>query len=871
MRYHLGIDIGASGGRHIVGWVSDGKLLTREVYRFKNGMISKNGSVVWDTEKLYAEVLAGIAEAKRANMIPSTVAIDTWGVDYVLLDPAGEPILPVYAYRDGATDEVQAELSALVSEKELYARTGIQHQSFNSIYRLWCDKNQGRLDAAASLLMMPEYLAYRLTGKICHEYTNATTSALVNIKTGDWDYELIDRLGYSRRLFGKLSDAATAVGSFKREVQDAVGFDATVVLCPTHDTAAAVAACPLDADGVYISSGTWSLVGVENTVPVITERARRGNFTNEGGVNGTYRFLKNITGMWILQEIRRTADCTLSYDDMMRLARGSCYAKTVDPNAKELAAPENMADAIRELLNDKSLPLADVLACVYRSLAKGYADAVAEIECICGRSFDTVHIIGGGSKDEYLNTLTAEYTGKKVLAGPAEATAIGNIIFQVMYADSRITLEDARSMVKKSFEIKNIIGAKSMSRYSEAQKMYAHLGADTEKAIEILENTVISVHCWQGDDVCGFDSREALSGGIQATGNYPGKARTPKELMCDIDKAFSLIPGKKKLNLHASYAISDVPVERDSLKPCHFEKWVEFAKERGIGIDFNPTFFAHPMVKDGLTLSSPNEDVRAYWVRHGIACLRIAEYFAIETGYPCVMNIWIPDGYKDIPADRYGPRERFMKSLDEIISAGYDREKVYITLESKVFGIGLESYTVGSAEFCLSYADSRGITPLMDNGHYHPTESVADKISALLLFNDKIALHITRSVRWDSDHVVLFDDECREIAAEVVRNGLDKVFLATDYFDASVNRISAWVTGVRSLQKALLWALLQPADRMKRLQDASQMTELMVLNEEFKTAPFGDVWTEFLRRQNVVYDYLETIKEYEKKVLAKRT
>lgn len=412
-----------------------------------------------------------------------------------------------------------------------------------------------------------------------------------------------------------------------------------------------------------------------------------------------------------------------------------------------------------------------------------------------------------------------------------------------------------------------------MSRYSEAKKIYAEFGIDTEKAIETLKNVNISVHCWQGDDVIGFDSRESLSGGIQTTGNYPGKANTPDELMADYDKAFSLIPGKKKLNLHASYAIFEdgEPVGRDKIEPKHFKRWVEFAKARGMGIDFNPTFFSHPMVKDNLTLSSPDEEVRKYWVNHGIACLKIAEYFATETGIPCVMNIWIPDGYKDIPADRLSPRARFKKSLDEILDTPYDKSKVYVTLESKVFGIGLESYTVGSAEFCLSYSDYKGITPLMDNGHYHPTEMVSDKISSLLLFNEKIALHVTRAVRWDSDHVVIFDDETKEIAKEIVRNdALDRVFIATDYFDASINRISAWVTGVRNVQKSLLFALLQPDFRMKELQGKNDFTEIMYLSEEMKTMPFGDVWDEFLARENVSKNYLSEVKKYESEVLLAR-
>ena len=412
-----------------------------------------------------------------------------------------------------------------------------------------------------------------------------------------------------------------------------------------------------------------------------------------------------------------------------------------------------------------------------------------------------------------------------------------------------------------------------MERYLQTKEIYAKYGIDTENALAKLKDTCISVHCWQGDDVVGFDNKGSLSGGIQTTGNYMGRARTPEELMADFDKVLSLIGGKKKINLHACYAIYEDGDEagRDKLEPKHFAKWLSFAKERGIGIDFNPTFFSHPMVKDNLTLSSPDDEVRRYWIEHGKACIKIAEHFAKETGVPCVMNIWIPDGYKDIPADRLSPRARFKASLDEILSVPYDKSLVYVTLESKVFGIGMESYTVGSAEFCLSYSDKKGITPLMDNGHYHPTEVVSDKISSLLLFNEKIALHVTRAVRWDSDHVVIFDDETKEIAKEIVRNdALDRVFIATDYFDASINRISAWVTGVRSVQKALLFALLQPNERLKELQAANELTEVMYLQEEMKTMPFGDVWQEFLRREGVCENYFDEVKKYENEVLKNR-
>ena len=411
-----------------------------------------------------------------------------------------------------------------------------------------------------------------------------------------------------------------------------------------------------------------------------------------------------------------------------------------------------------------------------------------------------------------------------------------------------------------------------MNAYTLAKERYAALGVDTERVLNTLKDVTVSVHCWQGDDVVGFDAKEALSGGIQTTGNYPGKATTPEQLMADFDEVLRLTPGKKKLNLHASYAIFEDGefADRDAIQPKHFSCWVAYAKERGLGIDFNPTFFSHSMVKDGLTLSSPDETVRKFWVEHGKRCMAIAEYFAEETGKPCVINFWIPDGYKDYPADRLSPRRRYAQSMDEILSVPYDKTKVFPCIESKVFGIGLEAYTVGSAEFCTNYVNTRHITPLMDNGHYHPTELVSDKISSMLLFNDRLALHITRPMRWDSDHVVLFDDETREMMKEVVRaDALDRVFLATDYFDASINRISAWVTGLHSVQKALLYALLEPKT-LKALQDANNFTELMVRQEELKTMPFGAVWEEYLRRENIPQDYFAEIKRYEADVLSKR-
>ena len=411
--------------------------------------------------------------------------------------------------------------------------------------------------------------------------------------------------------------------------------------------------------------------------------------------------------------------------------------------------------------------------------------------------------------------------------------------------------------------------------FAEAKARYAAIGVDAEAAIAALQNIPVSLHCWQGDDVMGFDQDGPLTGGIQTTGNYPGRARTPEELMADIDRALSLTPGKKKLNLHASYAIFEngEKADRDALKPEHFAKWVAFAKERNMGLDFNPTFFSHPGIKDNLTLSSPDDDVRNFWIRHGQACVRISQYFAEETGIPCVMNIWVGDGFKDIPADRLSPRLRYKDSIEQIVAEPHDPRKVKITVESKVFGIGVESYTTGSGEFSLLMAATHeGIMPLMDNGHYHPTEMVSDKIPALLVFFPEIALHITRPVRWDSDHVVLFDDETKEMAKEIVRcGGLDRVNMALDFFDAGINRIAAWTVGFRSWQKALLNALLTPSAELAKLQDHGEFTELMVRQEEMKMMPLGEIWEEYCRVCGVKAEgWFDEIRKYEKDVLAKR-
>ena len=415
--------------------------------------------------------------------------------------------------------------------------------------------------------------------------------------------------------------------------------------------------------------------------------------------------------------------------------------------------------------------------------------------------------------------------------------------------------------------------------YESAKAAYAALGVDVDAAMTRLQSVPVSLHCWQGDDVRGFDTdpSKPLTGGIQTTGNYPGRARTPEELMADIDEVLKLCPGTKKINLHASYAIFEDGdwADRDKLEPRHFAKWVEFCKARGLGADFNPTFFSHPKC-DPLTLSSPNEDTRRFWIEHGKACIRISQYLAEELGQPCTMNIWTGDGFKDIPADRMGPRQRYKASIDEILSEPYDFNKVKPCVESKVFGIGVEAYTVGSAEFSLTYAamNKEKCIPLMDNGHYHPTEVVSDKIPALLAFFPEIALHITRPIRWDSDHVVRLDDETQEICKEIVRcGGLDgRVNIALDYFDASINRIAAWTVGFRSVQKELLQALLTPNAAFKAMQDEGRFTEMLVAQEESKTMPFGEIWAEYCRRAGVPEDgqWLAQVQAYERDVLSKR-
>jgi len=411
--------------------------------------------------------------------------------------------------------------------------------------------------------------------------------------------------------------------------------------------------------------------------------------------------------------------------------------------------------------------------------------------------------------------------------------------------------------------------------YQLAKDQYAELGVNAEQALERLSRVAISVHCWQGDDVGGFESAEGLSGGgIMATGAYPGKARTADQLRSDLEKAYSLIPGRHRLNLHAMYLESEAgPVARNQIQPAHFQRWIDWARELGIGMDFNPTFFSHPKAADGFTLASRDEAIRRFWVEHGIASRRVGEAIGRQLGSPCVTNVWIPDGYKDVTIDRKGPRELLEKSLDEIFAQPIDPACNLDSVECKLFGIGSETYVAGSHEFYLGYAVTRGKLLCLDAGHFHPTETIADKISSVLLFLDEILLHVSRGIRWDSDHVVILTDDLRAIAEEIVRGDfLDRVHIGLDFFDASINRVAAWVIGTRAMIKALLWALLEPTERLRQLEIDGDFTSRLAMVEELKTLPFGAVWDYYCLKTSVPpgMAWMDEVRRYEREVTSKR-
>ena len=453
MNYYLAIDIGASSGRHILGYIDNGRLKLEEIHRFENYITNQNSTLVWDIEHLVNEVKKGIAKCKEIGKIPCTVAIDTWGVDYVLLDESKKEIKPCYCYRDSRTNAVVDEVESLVSPARLYAKTGIQKQNFNTIYQLYADKKNGKLLKAKYFLMMPEYLSFKLTGVYKNEYTNATTTGLVNAKTKTWDNDILSALDLPSELFGALNTPSSLVGDLSADIQKAVGFNCAVLFAPSHDTASAVCACPMQDDDLYISSGTWSLIGTEITQPILGDNARQLNFTNEGGIDYRFRFLKNYMGMWLFQNIRRNLNKSMTYDEMMTLAMNCGEYKYFDVNDRTLVAPDNMINAIGKQICSDDLGL--IVNAGYHAGAKSYSEAVCEIEAVTGKRFNAIHIVGGGCQDKYLNILTRDYTGKSVTAGPIEATATGNIVSQIMH-DKKISLATARDLIKNSFDIKEI-------------------------------------------------------------------------------------------------------------------------------------------------------------------------------------------------------------------------------------------------------------------------------------------------------------------------------------------------------------------------------------------------------------------------------
>ncbi len=462
--YYLAVDIGASSGRHILGWMDKGKIRMEEIYRFENKLEKRNGHLCWDLDHLFHEVVEGMRKCKELDRIPASVGIDTWGVDFVLLDAHGNVLGNTVAYRDGRTKGMDEEVYKVISESELYGRNGIQKQLFNSVYQLMAIKMETPqlLERAERFLMIPEYLNYRLTGVAMNEYTNATTTQLVNAKTQDWDFELMEMLGLPTKIFGELNMPKTLVGPLSSNMAKRVGFQTNVVLPATHDTGSAVMAVPTNSDdSIYLSSGTWSLMGIERLIPDCTEMSRKHNFTNEGGYHHRYRYLKNIMGMWIMQNLRREFKHKYTFEELYELAHiGRYFTSTVDVNDDMFLAPDSMIKALQDYCEqtgqEKPETECELLYCVYRSLAKCYAKTVAEIETVTGRTYDTIHVVGGGCQDKFLDRLLVEVTGKEVYAGPVEATAIGNIMAQMLRDDVFEDLKEARRVVAKSFDVKRI-------------------------------------------------------------------------------------------------------------------------------------------------------------------------------------------------------------------------------------------------------------------------------------------------------------------------------------------------------------------------------------------------------------------------------
>lgn len=453
--YYLAIDIGASSGRHIVGWLEDGKLKTEEVYRFANGTESKGGHLIWDSERLFKEVVEGLKTAHIKGYTPKYIGIDTWAVDYALLDKDDKLIGGVYAYRDSRTERSSQAVHRIISFNELYQKTGIQFQPFNTIYQLYADKLSGKLEKAESMLMLPDYLGFLLTGIKKQEYTNATSTGLVNAETHNWDWDIIELLGLNRKLFGEIAQPKTVVGELKKDIADAAGYSATVILPATHDTASAVLAAPVDEESPYISSGTWSLLGIEQARAHTDEESRKANYSNEGSINGRFRYQKNIMGLWMIQSVKRELGGSVTFASLAEMAKCKESKITIDVNDNRFLSPKNMTEEIKKAVMS-NIGTASIMRVIYDSLAKSYAEAIEELERNTGKTYKTLNIIGGGSRDTLLNELTAKATGKKIIIGPVEATAVGNLIMQMSGAGEIKDLAEARRIIKKSFDIKEV-------------------------------------------------------------------------------------------------------------------------------------------------------------------------------------------------------------------------------------------------------------------------------------------------------------------------------------------------------------------------------------------------------------------------------
>ena len=851
-RYFVGVDLGATSGRVILATLCGEGIALEVLHRFPNRLLSIGGKYYWNIYSLYEEILHGLTLAGQRRIPVDSIGIDTWGVDMACVAADGTLAGLPRAYRDPYTNGVPEEFFRKIPRQEVYRRTGIQIMNFNSLFQLRAARGEGMsaLENAASVLFMPDALSYLLTGEKVCEYTILSTSQFMDPRTREIDGALLREAGVDPALFPRVVMPGQRIGVLCDAVARQTGLGAVpVVAVAGHDTASAVAAVPArNGRFAYLSSGTWSLMGIEVPEPIITEESYAMNFTNEGGVDGTVRFLKNITGMWLLEQCRAVwsrQGREYSYEEIVRMTEGAALSPgVIDPDAAEFAAPTDMPQAIRTWCAAHGVPSpaddAALMRLIFDSLAAKYAEVLGKL-----RRWAT----------SWCRRVPRAWSLRSPKCG---ATSAARSKRKHINRKNKTVILMKTELIEKAYAI--------------ARERYAEIGVDTEKALAALQNISLSLHCWQADDVTGFENRGGdLTGGIQATGNYPGKARNIGELRADILKAKSFIPGTHRLNLHEIYGeFGGETVDRDQVEPRHFQGWIEWAKEHGMKLDFNSTSFSHPKSGD-LSLANPDPGIRDFWVEHTKRCRAIAEEMGKAQGDPSIMNLWVHDGSKDLTVNRMLYRELLRDSLDRIFETEYDHMKD--SIESKVFGIGLESYTVGSNDFYIGYGASRGKIVTLDTGHFHPTEIVADKISSLLLFIPEVMLHVSRPVRWDSDHVTIMNDDTLELCKEIVRcDALDRVHIGLDYFDASINRIGAYVIGSRATQKCLMQALLEPLAQLRRYEAAGQGFERLALLEESKSLPWNAVWDMFCLRNDVPVgeEFIAGIQQYEREVTSKR-